>query len=139
MNPFLNNNGIENTYNTVISHLSSRRYTNIFSPKMSLNYFSTKELNLFQSKEMMKMNALADVLRELPCQTYKFLFLKLGHCTKSVCIQSYSGPYSVRMLENTNQNNSECGHFLRSAILHEICKKRKELELYCITFKTCTL
>ena len=26
----------------------------------------------------------------------------------------YSGPYSVRMRENTDQNNSEYGHFLRS-------------------------
>ena len=29
-------------------------------------------------------------------------------------IRSYSGhyfPYSVRMRENTDQNNSECGHF----------------------------
>ena len=29
-------------------------------------------------------------------------------------IQSYSGPYSVRMRENTDQNNSENGHFSRS-------------------------
>ena len=30
---------------------------------------------------------------------------------KSVGIQSYSGPYSVRMRKNTDQNNSEYGHF----------------------------
>ena len=47
-------------------------------------------------------------------------------CVKSVPIQSYSGPYfpalvlrispySVRMLENTDQKNSEYGHFSRSA------------------------
>ena len=29
------------------------------------------------------------------------------HCVKSVRIQSYSGPYSVRMRENTDQNNSK--------------------------------
>ena len=29
------------------------------------------------------------------------------HCVKSVVIRSYSGPYSVRMRENTDQNNSE--------------------------------
>ena len=34
---------------------------------------------------------------------------------KSVRIQSYSGPYSVRMRESTDQNNSEYGRFLRSA------------------------
>ena len=34
---------------------------------------------------------------------------------KSVHIRCYSGPYSVRLRENTDQNNSEHGHFLRSA------------------------
>ena len=33
---------------------------------------------------------------------------------KSVRIRSYSGPYSVRMRENTDQDNSEHGHFSRS-------------------------
>ena len=33
---------------------------------------------------------------------------------KSVPIRSYSGPHSVRMRENTDQNNSENGHFLRN-------------------------
>ena len=33
---------------------------------------------------------------------------------KSVHIRSYSGLYSVRMSENTDQNNSEYGLFLRS-------------------------
>ena len=28
--------------------------------------------------------------------------------------RSYSGPYSVQIRENTDQNNSEYGHFLRS-------------------------
>ena len=47
------------------------------------------------------------------------------HCVKSVRVRSYSGPYfpafglnaekyEVRMRENTNQNNSEYEHFLRS-------------------------
>ena len=36
------------------------------------------------------------------------------NCVKSVRIRSYSGPYSVRMRKNTDQNNSEYGHFLRS-------------------------
>ena len=41
------------------------------------------------------------------------------HCVKSVRIRSYS----VRMQENTDQNNSEYGHFLRSNIwwsFHEL-------------------
>ena len=29
-------------------------------------------------------------------------------------------PYSVQMLGNTDQNNSEYGHFLRSVLLHVI-------------------
>ena len=36
------------------------------------------------------------------------------HCVKSVRIRSYSGPYSVWMRKNTDQNNSEYGNFLRS-------------------------
>ena len=40
------------------------------------------------------------------------------HCAKSVRIVSYSGPYSVRMRENTDQNNSEYGHFSRNATHH---------------------
>ena len=34
-----------------------------------------------------------------------------NHCIKSVCILSYSGPYLVRMRENTDQKNFESGHF----------------------------
>ena len=37
------------------------------------------------------------------------------HCVKSVCIWSYSGPYSVQKWENADQNNSEYGYFSRSA------------------------
>ena len=36
------------------------------------------------------------------------------HCVKSVRTRSCSGPYSVRMRENKDQNNSEYGHFSRS-------------------------
>ena len=34
-----------------------------------------------------------------------------NHCVKSIRIWSYSGPYSVQMQENTDQNNSEYSHF----------------------------
>ena len=37
----------------------------------------------------------------------------LQKCVKSDCIWSYSGPYSVQMRTNTDQNNSEYRHFLR--------------------------
>ena len=35
---------------------------------------------------------------------------------KSALIRSFSGLYSVRMRENTDQKNLEFGHFLRSVI-----------------------
>ena len=45
------------------------------------------------------------------------------HDVKSVHIRSYFGPHfpafglnTVRMRENTDQNNSEYGHFIRSDI-----------------------
>ena len=50
--------------------------------------------------------------------------MRQAHCLKSVRIRQFSGPYfpafglnteySVRMRENTEQKNSEYGHFLRS-------------------------
>ena len=46
-----------------------------------------------------------------------FFYMCMGHCVKSVRIQSYSGPYSVRMRENTNQKISEYGHFSRCGYL----------------------
>ena len=39
----------------------------------------------------------------------------MNHCVKSVRIRSISGLYSVRMRENTDQDNSDYGHFSRNA------------------------
>ena len=39
--------------------------------------------------------------------------LKNEHCVKSVRIRSYSGPCFPAFGLNTDQNNSEFGHFLR--------------------------
>ena len=36
------------------------------------------------------------------------------HYVKNVCIRSFSGPYSVQMLKNTDHKNSEYGYFSRS-------------------------
>ena len=41
------------------------------------------------------------------------------HCVKSVRFRSFSSSYSVRMRENTDQKNSEYGHFSRSAYYAE--------------------
>ena len=48
-----------------------------------------------------------------PTTFSKDIFFKDTHFR----IRSYSGTYSVLMRENTDQNNSEYGHFLRSAAL----------------------
>ena len=45
------------------------------------------------------------------------------HCVKSVRFRSFSGPYSVRMRENTDQKNAEYGHFSCSA--HVPLKSKK--------------
>ena len=37
-----------------------------------------------------------------------------SYYVKSVCIRSYSGPYLPVFGLNTEQNNSEYGHFLRT-------------------------
>ena len=44
------------------------------------------------------------------------------HCLKSVCIRSYSDPHFPAFGLNTDQNNSENGHFLRIdiGILNEV-------------------
>ena len=51
----------------------------------------------------------------------KPIIAKKVQCVKSVRIRSYSGPYfpavglnTKRIQENTDQNNSKYGHFLRS-------------------------
>ena len=58
----------------------------------------------------------------------------MQNCPKSVRIRSYSGPYSVWMQENTDQNNSEYGHFLRSGIyvkrLEELTTKPERYPTY---------
>ena len=46
------------------------------------------------------------------------------HCVKSVRIRSFSGPYSDRIRENTDQKNIKYGHFSRSD------------EVFCSTFLT---
>ena len=43
----------------------------------------------------------------------RILSLRL-HCEKSVRIRRFSGPYLLRMQENTDQKNSKYGHFLHS-------------------------
>ena len=51
--------------------------------------------------------------RKIKDQYYFKNCLCHNNCVKSVRIWSYSGLYSVRMRENTDQNKSEYGHFSR--------------------------
>ena len=51
------------------------------------------------------------------------------HCVKSVRIRSFSGQYSIRMRENTDQRNSEYEHFSRSDKLSEILVNFAETNL----------
>ena len=44
------------------------------------------------------------------------------NCMKSIRIQSFSGPYSIRMWESTDQKNSEYGHFSPSVVLPNNCQ-----------------
>ena len=63
----------------------------------------------------------------------KKLFKNLDiHCVKSVRIRSYSGPYSVRMLENTDQSNSEYEHFSRSDCSKTTAFLRNLVSLMCL-------
>ena len=47
------------------------------------------------------------------------VYMEQVHCVKSVRIRSYSGPYSVRMRETADQNNSEYRHFSGSGTHQE--------------------
>ena len=51
-----------------------------------------------------------------------------AHCVKNVGIWSFSGPYSVRMRENTDQKNSEYGHFQCSGYRQNIFIFVSEME-----------
>ena len=53
------------------------------------------------------------------------IILSNNHCVESVRIRSFSGPYSVRKRENTDQKNSEYGHFSRSESLFKFLEKQR--------------
>ena len=61
----------------------------------------------------------------LVVKVFNSAFTKAVHCVKSVRIRSYSGPHFSRIFphsgkygKNTDHNNSEYGHFLRSGWYH---------------------
>ena len=70
---------------------------------------------------------------------YSELFWSVFFCVWSECEEIFRiSPYSVIMWENTDQNNSEYGHFLRSVMQHlvennfGICQLTEVLKIYCL-------
>ena len=53
------------------------------------------------------------------------VILSNNHCVKSVCIRSFSVPYSVRKRENTDWKNSQYGHFSRSESLFKFLENQR--------------
>ena len=49
--------------------------------------------------------------------------MSILHYVKSVRVWSYSGPHFPAFVLNTDQNNSEHGHFLRSGNVTETLSK----------------
>ena len=73
----------------------------------SKNYKNLSEVSIFQ--ELTTQN----LKKKLQKRKYFLFFskenlsqVKVIHCMKSVCIRSFTSPYSVRMRENTDQKNS---------------------------------
>ena len=65
-------------------------------------------------------NCHTDIMSGFFFMTYMTLgmyFPDVYHCLKNVCIQSYSDPQFPAFGLNTDQNNSEYGHFLRSVLV----------------------
>ena len=86
-------------------------------PMLGPNFFLNKQ---FSSSLKKSPNNLVACLTSLSIIGSIAQQINELHCVKSVRMRSYSGPYSVRMRENTDQNNSEYGHFSRSAGLYMI-------------------
>ena len=69
------------------------------------------------------------------------------HCVEKFCIRIFSSPYfpafglyterykSVQMQENTDQKNSECGHFSRSEKHHLGTPLKHFRKKFCFAFR----
>ena len=74
------------------------------------------------------MKCLQKILMTSYLRLYISYFMNVvSQCIKSAPIWSYSGPYSVRMRKNTDQNNSKYGYFLCS-VYHCKCSKSHRLK-----------
>ena len=91
---------------------SLTKINNGFVVILLLLFFLLKPLHSFFSR-------ILSTFQEQPLKMFWNVWVlehqnRSNHCGKSVRIRSYSGPYSVQMRENTNQNNSEEGDFSHS-------------------------
>ena len=70
----------------------------------NIDFHKTLRITLYQIERIVYINYESyEKILEIKQQINK-------HCVKSVRNQSFSGPYSLRMRENTNQKNFEYGH-----------------------------
>ena len=96
-------------------------------------HLSMQRFLILTSSKMLKIIFLFQFFNEVYSAICFFLYQQ--YCVKSVRIRSYSGPSSVRMRQNTDQNNSEYEHFLFyissiSYALREL--KDPKDDLYCL-------
>ena len=71
-------------------------------------------------------------ITELP--SFALLVFSVSPCVKSVRIRNFSGPYSIQIWENTDQENSEYWYFLHSvyqkAFLNWLCQYLSFLNIF---------
>ena len=70
--------------------------------------------NLIKDWQIISYHNFRNLLLQKHLESHILKIVTQTPCVKSVPIQSYSGPYSVRIRENADQNNSEYGYFSRS-------------------------
>ena len=83
----------------------------VFTQTLTFKFATAFTLLNFTREKKHKKRAIFGVTLKYPLNSL---------CVKHVRIRSYSGPHFPAFGLNTDQNNSEYGHFLRS----ECCKKR---------------
>ena len=99
------------SFKSLIEAVSRRCYV---KKRVLTNFEKFSGKHLCQSLFLIKLQAQPVVKKVCPsilCCFSKTLWkCQEHHCVKHVRIRGYSGPYSVRMRENTDQNNSEYGY-----------------------------
>ena len=82
--------------------------------------FNCASQSMFDKKQKKKKKKKKKCVKRIHLVTDDDLYYQtafhevIKHCVKSVRFRIYSGPYFSAFGRNTDQNNSEYGHFLRS-------------------------